>query len=891
MLRIRRRGTLEQALKPDPQATRRPFRQQLGRIGLAAAVAGAFVLNIAFATGPYIPTDLKVVGRAKPTFVDIDRDGDLDAFVGEVDRGQVQFFRNTGSATSPFFVRQSAANNPLSVVNITNVQLRAAPAFVDIDNDGDLDVFVGSGLNTNGVFFFRNDTAAPVGSPVSFSQQAPPLVIPINVNYLGGFTPTFADIDKDGDFDALVGDDNGSIHFFRNTGTAASPTLTEQTGANNPFDGVDVGFDSVPTFTDIDNDSDKDVFIGTRTGEILFYSNNGAGAGIVPTFTSLSGVNNPLSGVNVGTAVDEFSSPAFANIDGDGDLDVYIGHTGGQTRFYRNVGSAAVPNFGTATAILDNPFDLGLVNNATSIETADVDGDGDKDVLLSLPAGTIDYYKNVGTGGQASFIRQTGGNNPFSVVILGADYLHPTLVDIDGDGDLDLVVGTKVDDDANPATTSIRFYRNTGSATSPVFVLEPRTAPTNPFGSLLQTGGNQSLTFGDFLDNDGDLDLIIGNNSGESFVFGQPGLPGQLEVYRNTGTRFVPSFTRELPDNTVVFLGLNNSVTNPSGGAGGEADPVFNFALTPRLIDYDGDGSLDLFIGQRFGYVLFFRNVGSTGGVLYFEQDDANNPFNGMDFSSYVRAGFIDLDGDGDQDSFFSSEDQNVVYWRNLGAPGTPTASVGTTTPTSVVVNWTQPALTPAIIHAPTNYRIERSTTGTGGWVQVGGELAGNITTLNDTGRTTGTTYFYRVTALYRSDSLLLNGSIFPQVVASNASNIVSATPGLLPLTTPTGLTATAAGKTQINLSWSDSNSDETGFRIERSADGTTGWSQVGTAAANATSFSDTGLTAGTTYYYRVLAVRNLETSAASNVANATTTADGATPPTYKAYLPLVIRP
>lgn len=882
MLRIRRGSRPVWAMPPYTSRAGRSGRVWRGLIGLIVVLAGIVALPSAFATGPYIPSDLKVVGRAKPTFVDIDKDGDLDAFVGEVDRGQVIFFRNVGSATSPFFTLESNANNPLSVANISNVQLRAAPAFVDIDDDGDQDAFVGAGQDVTGVKFFRNNGAVPP----TFTEEASPLVIPVNVNYLGGFTPTFADLDRDDDFDALVGDDNGTIHFFRNTGTAAAPVLSEQTGANNPFTGVDVGLDSAPTFAKIDGDDDSDVFIGSRTGEIVFYRNNGEPFG-VQTFTLIPGANNPLGGVNVGTAADEYSSPTFADTDGDGDLDAYIGHNLGQTRYYRNTGTALLANFGTP--ILDNPFDIGLANRVSSVETADVDGDGDLDALFGTPTGTIEYYENVATSGAASFARQIGTDNPFSDINQGADYLLPTMVDIDDDGDLDLVLGTKVDDDSNPATTSIRFYRNTGPLANPEFVFVPRLDSTNPFGDLLQTGGNQSVTFGDFLDNDGDLDMILGNNGGDPFVFGQAGTAGQLEVYRNIGTKEVPDFERELPDTAVVFLGLGTATANPSGGSGGEADPVANFSLTPRLLDYDGDGDLDLFVGQRFGYMLLFRNDGGTSGTIYFERDDANNPLHGVDYSSYVRNAFIDLDNDGDLDSFFASEDLNIVYWRNLGAPGIPTASVGSTTTTSVVLNWTSPAITPATPHAPTHYRIERSTTGTSGWTQVGAELASSIMTLTDPGRTTGTTYFYRVTALFRSTSLPVGGATTEQVVASAASNVVSATPGLPPLLTPTNLVATANGAAQMNLSWADSNSDETGFRIERSADGTTGWTQVGTAAANATSFGDSGLTAATTYYYRVIAQRNLETSAPSNIANATTAALPTA--TYQAYLPLVIAP
>ena len=87
----------------------------------------------------------------------------------------------------------------------------------------------------------------------------------------------------------------------------------------------------------------------------------------------------------------------------------------------------------------------------------------------------------------------------------------------------------------------------------------------------------------------------------------------------------------------------------------------------------------------------------------------------------------------------------------------------------------------------------------------------------------------------------------------------------------PSDLTATPdAGGTQINLTWTDNAGNETGFVVERSPNGVDGWNQVGTAPANATSFSDSsGLSEGSTYYYRVHAINALSPSADSNIASA----------------------
>jgi hypothetical protein len=81
----------------------------------------------------------------------------------------------------------------------------------------------------------------------------------------GSATLSFADLDNDSDFDVIVGNRVGTIFYYQNTGTNTSPVFVQQTGTNNPFNTVDVGDDSSPAFVDIDNDGDEDVFMGNST--------------------------------------------------------------------------------------------------------------------------------------------------------------------------------------------------------------------------------------------------------------------------------------------------------------------------------------------------------------------------------------------------------------------------------------------------------------------------------------------------------------------------------------------------------------------------------------------------------------------------------------------------
>jgi predicted phage tail protein len=98
---------------------------------------------------------------------------------------------------------------------------------------------------------------------------------------------------------------------------------------------------------------------------------------------------------------------------------------------------------------------------------------------------------------------------------------------------------------------------------------------------------------------------------------------------------------------------------------------------------------------------------------------------------------------------------------------------------------------------------------------------------------------------------------------------------GQTPPAAPSNLTATAASSSQINLSWADNSNNETGFSLERKTGVNGAWGEITTRGADVTSYSDTNLSASTTYYYRVRAYNGAGYSAFSNEAYATTSASG----------------
>jgi hypothetical protein len=87
----------------------------------------------------------------------------------------------------------------------------------------------------------------------------------------GNSAPKLVDLDADGDLDAVVGAWDGTLRYFVNTGTSADPVFVEATGVANPFSGIDVGGGSSPELADLDGDGDLDAIVGESGGRLVFY--------------------------------------------------------------------------------------------------------------------------------------------------------------------------------------------------------------------------------------------------------------------------------------------------------------------------------------------------------------------------------------------------------------------------------------------------------------------------------------------------------------------------------------------------------------------------------------------------------------------------------------------
>ncbi|MCI0589953.1 MAG: VCBS repeat-containing protein [Planctomycetes bacterium] len=542
---------------------------------------------------------------------DLDTDGDLDLFSASY--GQDRLFLNDGSAGFTDATPQVPPDNVYTT----------AVALGDVDGDGDLDAFLGRpGTSFSGDQnrLYLNDGAA--GFTDATAQLPAVLGITLDV--------ALGDVDGDGDLDALAANYgqsrlqlNGGSGVFVEA-TAQLPMLDESTSA------LALG--------DLDGDGDVDLILGNDQlydgARNRLYLNDGAGA--------FADVTSPLPPI-----LDDTRAIALGDLDGDGDLDAFVGNGGlsPQDRLLLNDGAgnlddatgqlpqalddtravalgdvdgdgdldALVGNAGTTPGLQPErlllndgsgtftvaPIQLPNVQDFTSaVVLGDLDGDGDLDVLIGSGYGSDRYCLNGGTGVFSDASAQLPFNpGPTTALALG---------DLDGDGDLDVMIGGAQE----------RLYLNNGSG---VLLDAPAQLP-----AILDD--TRALAFGD-VDADGDLDVLIGN-------FGQPD-----RLWLNDGAGLFSDTTGALPAN-------------------------LDYTRSVALGDVDGDGDLDSLIGNSGGsYYGEPNRLYLNGGAGVFVDGTALVPAVQGRTHAVVLG---DMDGDGDLDLLAGKERQPDLLLSNL---------------------------------------------------------------------------------------------------------------------------------------------------------------------------------------------------------------------------------
>jgi hypothetical protein len=190
-----------------------------------------------------------------------------------------------------------------------------------------------------------------------------------------------------------------------------------------------------PAFGDLDGDGRADMLLGSFGASLAWYR---VEPGRPPR---LALADSALVTITRGSN----TTPTLGDVDGDGDLDLFVGEASGVLNFYRNEGSPTAPRF----TLVSDQFDSVDVGRRSAPHLADIDGDGDLDLLVGSDDAGIWLLRNQGSRSAPHFQR----DQSFRLDLPPAT--APVLADLDGDGRLDLVVGT--------AGGGALFFRQVGS--------------------------------------------------------------------------------------------------------------------------------------------------------------------------------------------------------------------------------------------------------------------------------------------------------------------------------------------------------------------------------------------------------------------------------------------
>ena len=564
----------------------------------------------------------------KVAFGDLNGDGVAEMLVGSED-GRVSRFDNAGTADAPVWRlveetmtaaqpegpgRAGLVQRPLRVNGF------AAPALVDLDGDGDLDLLVGSADGR--VALFRN-----VGTPLLPSfVLADPDFIPAGLGTR--LVPAALDLNGDRAPDLVIGTAEGDVYVLMNAGTRRDPAFCgrlpppdadpEDEPPCRPVPSLAVSIKpdiaAAPALADWSGDGKPDLFIGRADGTIDYYENRGSA--VRPQW---------ILAQRKFLAIDEggYAAPAFLPSPG-GRPYLYVGSSTNALSLYSNRDTAATLDAWKVTGNALSIGRFGRVQDRLVLTAGDVDGDGDLDLLMGDRSGAVWWIENVGTARVPAWHVHPRPIVPESP----RGFSAPLLADIYGDGKLDLLVGG--------GDGRLWLLRNTGTPKVPNWVME-----TTAFAGI--DVGSGSIPAAVDIDGDGDLDLFVGNSR------------GQVIFYRNEGDAHHPDFRLASTRFGDVSVGQ---------------------AAAPAFVDWNGDKQPDLVIGNREGRLALLVNE-NAGDAQPRKWKIATTFWEGIQVRGYSVPTFGDFNGDGKPDLLIADGQGNLRLYLNAGTEKPPEASAG----------------------------------------------------------------------------------------------------------------------------------------------------------------------------------------------------------------------
>ncbi len=491
--------------------------------------------------------------------------------------------------------------------------------------------------------------------------------------FAGGMDqPQFNEMDLDGDgtMDLVVFDRAGyEIIPFLNGGTPNTVDYTFAPVYENQFPEE---LSHYAVFRDFDCDGKMDIFTSNQDFIRVFH-NVSTGSNFQFNVWADS-LNSDYGAGPVALIVSTFDVPGMADIDNDGDIDILTFDPGGNFLEYHknlsveNNGDCNAMEFTRADACWGkfqesaqgsgislnvscrvapgNHYDpaSGSVHAGSTIAIFDENNDGLKDIVLGdLTSNALTYLRNGGTISNA-LIDNVHTNFPnYDTPALIDNFPGAYFMDVNNDGKVDMIAAPN----STAATfnyQNVWYYQNV-STTGGVQVSQTSTKFLQK--DMIDLGTCAYPVFFDY-NNDGLKDLLVGNYNTKTQT-GTTSATSGLALFVNTGTATLPAFqlvTRDFENLSTIF-----------------SSNLYGF--TPTVGDLDGDGDIDMMIGDAAGKLHYFENIAPSGQNADFVLAQSN--YKGIDVGNFSAPCLVDIDRDGKLDLVVGEMSGNLNYYRNIG--------------------------------------------------------------------------------------------------------------------------------------------------------------------------------------------------------------------------------